>query len=206
MVDVKKPLQDRIADYAEKRKRQGQSYKETANELGISTSTLYRYRKDDIQTNPSSKTKEYVTRGGRLTQKEDYARRKEVERSRKVASKVQLDIEDGRQAIDLNEYILQMPGRTTDIRDLGSSIRSEEEWVRGLVEEMEEGRSVQVVLYKYKTRTGAEVVTTEKSPQTGELEEERAFRFIPEDLEEFEPKNLADAIFEQIMDWADISP
>jgi len=203
-INHQKPLQDRIADYAEKRKRQGQTYRKTANELGISESTLYRYRKDRIQTQPSSQTEEKMKRGGKLTQKEQYASKQEIERSRDVAEQSKIGELEG-SPVDINRFMDDMPGKNLDVRDLGSSIASEQEWVTGLVEEMEAGSPAQLVLYKYETPVGNEVVTT-KPTESGELVETRAFEFLPEDLEQFDPRALADAIFEEIMDWAEISP
>jgi transcriptional regulator with XRE-family HTH domain len=60
-------FRDRIVTYAETAKDQeGQSYRESAEKLGISPSTLYRYRKG--RTKPSKRIQDKMNRGGKLTQ------------------------------------------------------------------------------------------------------------------------------------------
>ena len=200
-----RPLADRIAEFAEKRKRQGQTYRKTAEELNISESTLYRYRQDWNTTDPSKQTQRKMNKGGRLSQKENYASKVAVERSREAADRAVME-EHPDEAINANDFLLDMPGTNLDVRDLGSSVRSEEEWVRGLAEKMEEGRNVQLVLYKYESpATGKEIVTTEET-EAGDLVDVKAFEFVPGDLEYFDAKSLADALFQKIMNWADISP
>jgi transcriptional regulator with XRE-family HTH domain len=52
--------------YAEQAKRAGQSYRETADKLGVSTRTLRRYRKG--RTEPAKAVQTRMKRGGKLTQ------------------------------------------------------------------------------------------------------------------------------------------
>jgi transcriptional regulator with XRE-family HTH domain len=57
---------DQIVSYAEQAKRAGQSYRETAEKLGVSTRTLRRYRKG--RTEPAKRVETRMKRGGKLTQ------------------------------------------------------------------------------------------------------------------------------------------
>jgi transcriptional regulator with XRE-family HTH domain len=57
---------DQIVTYAEQAKRAGQSYRETAEKLGVSTRTLRRYRKG--RTEPAKRVETRMKRGGKLTQ------------------------------------------------------------------------------------------------------------------------------------------
>jgi transcriptional regulator with XRE-family HTH domain len=59
-------VRDRIVSYAEAAKREGQTYKETAEKLGIGTRTLRRYRRGGSR--PSKRIRRKMKRGGKLTQ------------------------------------------------------------------------------------------------------------------------------------------
>lgn len=59
-------MRDRIVSYAEAVKREGQTYRETAEKLGIGTRTLRRYRKGGSR--PSKRIRRKMKRGGKLTQ------------------------------------------------------------------------------------------------------------------------------------------
>jgi transcriptional regulator with XRE-family HTH domain len=61
---------DRIVTYAETVKDRGGTYKEAAEKLGVSTSTLRRYRKGE--TSPRGDVEAKMKRGGKLTQLEQY--------------------------------------------------------------------------------------------------------------------------------------
>jgi len=70
-METKRSTRDRIVSYAETVKREGGTYKEAAEKLDISPSTLRRYRKG--QTSPSSQIEDRMNRGGKLTQLEQNA-------------------------------------------------------------------------------------------------------------------------------------
>lgn len=70
-METQRSTRDRIVSYAETVKREGGTYKEAAEKLDISPSTLRRYRKG--QTSPSSQIEDRMNRGGKLTQLEQNA-------------------------------------------------------------------------------------------------------------------------------------
>jgi len=63
-------IRDRMVTYAETVKDRGGTYREAAEKLGVSTSTLRRYRRGEAS--PSQRTKDKMKRGGKLTQLEDF--------------------------------------------------------------------------------------------------------------------------------------
>jgi len=70
-MEAQRSTRDRIVSYAETVKREGGTYKEAAEKLDISPSTLRRYRKG--RTEPRGDVKAKMNRGGKLTQLEQNA-------------------------------------------------------------------------------------------------------------------------------------
>lgn len=70
-MEARRSTRDRIVSYAEAIKREGGTYKEAAEKLGISSSTLRRYRKGE--TTPRADVEQKMSTGGKLTQLEQNA-------------------------------------------------------------------------------------------------------------------------------------
>jgi len=70
-MEARRSTRDRIVSYAEAIKREGGTYKEAAEKLDISPSTLRRYRKGE--TIPRADVEQKMNTGGKLTQLEQNA-------------------------------------------------------------------------------------------------------------------------------------
>jgi len=211
--NVGQSYRDRIADYAEKRKRvEGITYKQTAEDLGISTSTLYRYRtsKRKYRTTPSKQTVDKMKRGGRLTNRERHLSETVTEKSQEIAQDSILEdiprdpemggIESGfpdpvsyNKFIDFSDEIITEG--TGSLYSLGSAFANNEDWVQGLAEEMEEGRPLRVQVFEYEAPTGERVITMYPT-EAGDYQGSTTFDIYPEDLENFDADTLAEIFWE----------
>jgi transcriptional regulator with XRE-family HTH domain len=70
-MEARRSTRDRIVSYAEAIKREGGTYKDAAEKLDISPSTLRRYRKG--KTTPRADVEQKMNTGGKLTQLEQNA-------------------------------------------------------------------------------------------------------------------------------------
>lgn len=218
MNDIEKSTKDRIADYAERRHDLGDTYGEIAEDLDLSTSTLYRYRKNRVQS-ASGNTKEKMNRGGKLTQLENQRDERIRERSRKAAEESQIEeipesLPPGEGGVEpkfntpisFNDFLDKtnetIPESTDNIFGLGSAFNDRENWVKGLTDKLEDGHPVRAEFFLYETPAGNRIATTEAT-ESGELLERRTFEFTPDDFPEIDLNKFGDLWWERIIDWVD---